>query len=366
MTYNLKQEIDQMKRFEIIKEDDLGLELRGDMLDCMYLNMHCRCAYKVLFLIKEFQSSDAEHLYIRLNRAIKWDSFVDVAGYFSVSGKIKNESILDERFAFVRVKDAIADYFMHKFDRRPDSGPRKHGVNFFLFWEEQNVRIFLDTSGETLSKHGYRKIPGKAPMVEALAAACVMGSGFERDQVFINPMCGSGTLAIEAALMQANKAPGLMREDFSFMQVPGYDASSWEKIKQNAESKIIAAEPYVKILASDISEDAVEIAQVNAQAAGVEDRISFDVCDFKKSIVPQGKGVVFFNPEYGLRLGEEEKLEPVYQEIGDFFKKECQGKTGAVFTGNLNLAKKIGLRTKKRIPYFNAQIECRLLLFEIF
>ena len=178
-------------------------------------------------------------------------------------------------------------------------------------------------------------------------------------------MCGSGTLAIEAALIALDRAPGLLRSNYGFMHLKGFDESSWKtlrrKIRAEAKDRLDG-----RIIATDISQQAVEAAKKNAMTAGVDRFIEFGVCDFSETPVPTNGGVVILNPEYGERLGEIEKLKETYRKIGDFFKKKCQGYKGYVFTGNLDLAKKVGLRTKRRIPFYNGPIECRLLEYDLY
>ncbi|MGN6248484.1 MAG: THUMP domain-containing class I SAM-dependent RNA methyltransferase, partial [Ginsengibacter sp.] len=226
--------------------------------------------------------------------------------------------------------------------------------------------IFIDTSGETLSKHGYRKIPGKAPMIESLAAATLLASKWDEQSPFINPMCGSSTLAIEAALLATNRFPGLFRNNYGFMHVERYSEEFYEKEKLKLVNKIRRV-PGLEIIATDISADAINISKINAAAAGVSDLISFQKCDFRKTPVPEKRdGVVFFNPEYGERLGDEVELQNVYAEIGNFLKQNCKGYTGYVFTGNFNLAKKIGLKPQRKIEFYNGKIDCRLLEYELY
>jgi putative N6-adenine-specific DNA methylase len=179
-------------------------------------------------------------------------------------------------------------------------------------------------------------------------------------------MCGSSTLAIEAAMLATNRCPGLFRDNYGFMHILGFDKEFFENEKQKLsdEIKII---PGLKIIATDISEDAINISKINARAAGVNDLIQFDVCDFAETAVPENEnGIVFLNPEYGERMGDEIELEQTYARIGDFMKKKCKGFTGYVFTGNLNLAKKIGLKPKRKIEFYNGKIDCRLLEYELY
>jgi putative N6-adenine-specific DNA methylase len=358
----LRQEIESLG-YKITHEGPLDVALEGTKNDCMKLNLHLRTANKVLFLIKSFKANHPDKLYQQLYQ-IKWEDYLDENGYLCITSYVNNEKILNTQFANVRVKDAIVDRLKDKTGVRPDSGPLRNQMVVFLHWMEDQVSIYLDTSGETISKHGYRKIPGKAPMNESLAAATILASNWKPNHAFINPMCGSGTLAIEAAYIAANKAPGLNREKFGFHYLKGFDLEYWEKLKEEAISNEKAIK--CEIIAGDNSRMAIQAAKQNAEEAGVEEAITFEKKDFRDSTIPEGEGVVFLNPEYGERLGEEQELANVYSQIGDFFKRDCKGKTGYIFTGNMNLAKKIGLRTKRRIPFMNAKIECRLLEYELY
>ncbi len=351
--------------FKAKKTFATGIELHGTLMDCIRLNLNLRCASQVLYSIKSFQCKNANELYEKVS-AIQWESIIPKNDYFSVTGNVDNETINNALFANVKVKDAIVDRFRNKFNERPDSGPATDKTVINLFWKNDFAQIFIDTSGETLSKHGYRKIPGKAPMLESLAAAALLASKWNQKSPFINPMCGSSTLAIEAAMLATNRSPGLFRENYGFMHVLGFRKDFFESEKQKMKNEIKTV-PNLKIIATDISEDAINISKVNAAAAGVADLISFEVCDFKETFVPQNReGVVFFNPEYGERLGDETELEKIYAEIGDFMKQKCKGYTGYVFTGNFNLAKKIGLKPKRKIEFYNGKIDCRLLEYELY
>jgi putative N6-adenine-specific DNA methylase len=178
-------------------------------------------------------------------------------------------------------------------------------------------------------------------------------------------MCGSGTLAIEAALIALHKAPGLLRDNFGFMHIQGFNKEPWADLRNGAAGD---AKDSIegRIIATDIDPRAIEAARQNARTAGVEKLIDFGVTDYSETFVPEGGGVVMVNPEYGERMGEIEKLKETYRGIGDYFKKKCQGYRGYIFTGNLDLAKYIGLRTKRRIPFYNSTIECRLLEYDLY
>jgi len=295
-----------------------------------------------------------------------WESLLLNDGYFSVTSNVDHPSVNNNLYVNVKVKDAIVDRMTRQTGHRPDSGSELRGAVFYVFWKNDRAEIFLDTSGETLSKHGYRKIPGKAPMLEGLAAATIMATKWDKKSPFINPMCGSGTLAIEAVLLATNRRPGLFRDNYSFMHFIGYEKNVYEEELTLIRQLVIEA-PDLIVIASDISEDAIEIAKANAGNAGVRELIRFKQCDFAETFIHEEKpGVIYFNPEYGERLGDITELELTYARIGDFMKKKCQGYTGYIFTGNLELAKKVGLKASRRIEFYTARLDCRLFEYELY
>jgi 23S rRNA G2445 N2-methylase RlmL len=351
--------------FELERVFATGVELFGTVNDCIKLNLNLRCASQVHYSLLEFTAKNADELY-RILSEYPWENVIANQGYFSVTCNVDNPTINNTMFVNVKVKDAIVDRIRGETARRPDSGSDLSGAVIYLFWKEDRAEVFVDTSGETLSKHGYRKIPGKAPMIEALAAATLLASRWDRKSPFVNPMCGSGTLAIEAALLATNRRPGLFRKNYSYMHFLGYDDSIHQKEMEVLVGQI-SEEPGLIIVASDNRADAISISKVNAGIAGVDHLITFQVCDFEKTTLPKGEpGVIYFNPEYGERLGEISALENTYAAIGDFLKKKCQGYMGYVFTANLELAKKIGLKASRRIEFYTAKLDCRLLEFEMY
>ena len=360
----LQQEIVELG-FTPIRVFKTGVELKGTLEDCMRLNLNLRCASQVLFSINEFAARNAEELYNHLLH-LEWEDIIAADGYFSITSNVDNDTINNSLFANVKVKDAIADRFRNRTGQRPNSGPELDKVVIHLYWKEDIAEIFIDTSGETLSKHGYRKIPGKAPMLEALAAATLLATKWDRKSPFINPMCGSSTLAIEAALLATHRMPGLFRNNYAFMHLVGFDFDLYAVQRKKLAEAIINVRD-LKIIASDISSDAVNISKINAAAAGVEDLIEFAIGDFATTPIPADQsGVIYFNPEYGDRLGVEAELEITYGRIGDFMKQQCKGYTGYIFTGNLELAKKIGLKPKRRIEFYTSKIDCRLFEYELY
>ncbi len=360
----LEREIKSLN-FEILRSGNTGVLIQASLNDCILLNLKLRCASQVLYSLKKFKAHHPDDVYEEAGK-IKWESIIENPGYFSVKSTVDHPTINNNLFVNLRIKDAINDRLRKIRGNRPDTGAELKGTVISLHWKNEEAELFLDTSGDSIARHGYRKFPGKAPMLEALAAATIYASGWSGQSSFINPMCGSGTLAIEAALISTNTAPGLFRMNFGFMHIMGYDEKEYYRIRNAVEEEILE-ENLPVIVATDISEAAIETARKNAKAAGVEKFISFRVCDFASTPVPQeNKGVICFNPEYGERLGNTTELEATYKRMGDFMKQKCKGYKGYVFTGNPELAKKIGLKANKRMVFFNSKIECRLLEYELY
>src|SRR5690606_35613334 len=272
----LAQEVSALG-FDIVRSFNTGVEVKATVNECIRLNLNLRVASQVLYEIKSFRAFDAEELYKNLV-VIPWEELLPFDGYFSVTSHVHNETITTPLFANVKVKDAIVDRIKDKKGLRPNSGPELSKAVIHLHWMDDRAEIFLDTSGETLAKHGYRKHPGKAPMLEALAASTIMATNWDGKSPFINPMCGSGTLAIEAALFAQKRMPGLQRMNYSFMHVLGYNEDVFFEERRLLKEKTDKTNlPF--IVASDISDEAIEIARQNARTAGVEHLIQFEVCD---------------------------------------------------------------------------------------
>ncbi len=360
----LEQEVNDLG-FKVEEPFVTGVKLHATINECIRLNLNLRCASQVLYSLRTFVATHADDIYNDL-RNFAWETILPDDGYFSVTSNVNNPTINNSMFANLRVKDAIVDRMREKTGKRPSTGAELTGTVIHLFWKNEQAEIFLDTTGDSLARHGYRKIPGLAPMLEGLAAATIFATKWDRKSPFINPMCGSGTMAIEAALIATNRRPGLFRTHYAFMQVKGYDEAIYLQEDALLEQQIVEV-PDLRIIATDISPKAIENARKNAVAAGVHKLIEFGICDFAATEVPEGAaGVMMMNPEYGERLGESVALEATYSRIGDFMKQHCRGYFGYIFTGNLELAKKIGLKAKRRIEFYNSTIDCRLLEYELY
>ncbi len=399
----LKTEVEALG-FSVLHEIDTAIQTEGTLADTMLLNLHLRTAQRVLYQLQMWKVISPATLYERMN-SIHWETILHATGpdaYVCVTSIVENPQITDTRFANLKAKDAIVDRLRDKLGIRPDSGPEKNKAVIHVFWRNDQAVAYIDTSGERLSMRGYRKIPLAAPLQEILAAALVISTGWKGQRPLINPMCGSGTLAIEAALFALNRAPGLSRGNFGFMHIKDFPREMWQDMRKKARAES-HRELAATIIASDIDPKAVEAAYHNAQTAGVDRLIEFKVCPFEKTPVPGGGGVIIMNPPYGERLeplkiktsfserkkeiapGQKvilrkaadragsgghttalQRLEALYEGCGNFFKSIGRGYRGYIFTGNLDMIKKVGLRTKRRLTFYNGEIECRLLEYDLY
>jgi len=364
-----RQEVEHLG-YEISSQHSTGLELEGDQYDTMLLNLYLRTAYNVLFLLKQFKCNSPDELYHNVIE-LPWEEMISPSEYLSVVGKIDTESIDNTMYPSMKVKDAIVDRIAREAGSRPDSGKDRNKVVIQLYWKKDRCWLYLNTSGIKISDRNYRKMPHTAPLRESLAAAIIMATGYDGSQPLICPMCGSGTLAIEGALIASGRVPGLLRSNYGFMHMKYFDEPTWQQMRSTAlkKSKIRggkAAFKPARIIATDNDPKAVEAARKNAMTAGVSHMIDFDVCEFDETVMPPETGIIVMNPGYGSRLGEMEQLKNTYQRVGDFFKQKCAGYTGYIFTGNPELGKKVGLRTSRRLEFYNANIECRLLKYELY
>ncbi len=385
--------------YEPIDKSDNYVVVRGALRDVFKLNLWLRTAQRVLVPLFRGRCRHVRELYDKVG-SLDWENLIDADGYFTVFSAVHNSTVRDTRLPSLVVKDAVVDKIRMKAGRRPDSGgDYERGASVFLHWNNDTAIVYLDTSGMPLSKRGYRKIPGSAPMQETLAAACIDATGWDGTSPFISPMCGSGTPAIEAAIKAMNRAPGSLRAKFGFMGIKGYNQIiQGEKAPRVASRQRFGVSPdqifkdmvmeaaeqerkdIPPIIATDISPEAIQNAQINAHAAGVFNHIKFEACDFADTDVQQfadvtradgdtkkkfSKPVVFFNPEYGIRLGDPEELKVLYDRIGQFLADKCRGMTGALITGNPDLARVVNLKYTHRVPFYNGPIDCRLFIYDM-
>ncbi len=353
---------------QLQEEDKVSVAVGATLPEALNLTLHLRTAQQVYWLLDRTRAASLPMLE-KWARGYPWEELIPNDAYLSVTSNIDHHSVTNTMYLNLLLKDAIVDRIKQRTGSRPDSGPDRSGVVIHLVWKNDRVWLYLNVNGQRLSDRGYRKLPHHAPMSETLAAAVLMGMGYDGTQALLNPMCGSGTLAIEAALMMAGRAPGLMRNDASALHTTlGLDDEYLAMRREARMSSPPIPEP-LPIIASDHDPAAIDAAQRNAKTAGVSHLIEFETRDFADTTVPElsehESGHVILNPEYGIRLGETEELRRVYRAIGFFFKDRCRGWTGHVFTGSRSLSTQIRLRASSRLPFNNGGIPCRLLSYEM-
>ena len=342
-----------------------GVTLFGTITDAMRCCMYLRCAHHVLVQIARFECATPQELYKQATD-MPWEEIIRADGYIAITSSVLNDSIRDTRFANLTLKDAIVDRMRERCDKRPDSGPDRSKAVVHLYWKESRCSIYIDFAGEPLCRRGYRTNPFRAPLQESLAAGLIYATNWQGTAPLVNPMCGSGTLAIEGVLMALKRAPGLSRTNYSFMHTRWFDKKTWQDLYDSAARLQIATLPE-QIVASDIDPRAIEIARTNAQQAGVADFITWQTSDFSETIIPESRqGIIIVNPEYGERLGDLETLKTTYSNLGNFFKRKCNGYTGYILTSNTTLAGRVGLKSKRKMPFKNGSLDCKLYEYELF
>ena len=344
---------------------ETGVSVVGDMDVALRLNLYLRSAHRVLWKLGDGVAHHPDQLHKRL-MSLPWEDWIPLPGYVCVTSSGRSASGDDPRFVALKTKDAIMDRIKQACGSRPDAGPERNRTVIHTHWEGTHYTVYFDTSGEPLSHRGYRLQPGKAPMRETLAAACLQGAGWDPVTPLINPMCGSGTIAIEGALIASRTAPGLLRDNFGFMHLRDWPREAWSKLLAAARRERIIRPPVIRIIANDHDPVAVEAARANAKRAGVDAWIHFSVTDFRKNLLPPPPGLLIFNPEYGERMGEASALAEHYRAIGDYMKQSAQGYTGAIFTGNADMIKAVGLKPRTKLQLFNGPIEGRLLIYDLY
>lgn len=350
--------------FPVSWSSETAVETEGSLLDAMRLNLHLRTGHRVFYMLGGFTAYNPDELYERL-MGVPWERYLLPDGYFTVDVSVDTPTIRNTQFAALKVKDAVADRMRERCGRRPDSGNRDEGAALFLHWVGRDAAIYINTSGGSLSRRGYRTERTTAPMRETLAAAVVMATGWKGQGHFVNPMCGGGTLAIEAGWIARNRAPGLLRTDFAFMHLRGFQMSAWRKMRQEAIASIKPSIPG-RILLSDVAAEAVGAATTHIAQAGLEDILELELVDATLSKVPDSipDSVLLLHPPYGARMGDSTKLRLTYAEAGAFLQRHSDGYRGFMFTGNQELADRVGLKVLSSQPFFNGQIECQLLEFD--
>lgn len=324
-------------------------------------NFQVRTATRILMPIYEFKARNAEELY-GLAKKFDWTSVMDLSHKFAVDATVSSEFFTHSHYVALKLKDAVADHFRDRYGRRPFVDPKKPNIQLHIHISDQDCTILLDSSGESLHKRGYRLYQDIAPINEVLAAGLIKLSGWDGTTPIIDPMCGSGTILIEAALMARGIAPGVFRKHFGFEDWLDFDKTTFEKVF-NDESYEHDATP--TIIGGDLSKAAVEVAILNFKNAGVNKLIEINQLSLFDYYPPEGPGFVITNPPYGERL-KKEQITVFYKQMGDCFKQRFHNYNVWMISGNPEALKNFGLHPTKTHTLFNGPLECKYQRFDIY
>ncbi|MEM7553377.1 MAG: THUMP domain-containing protein [Cyanobacteria bacterium P01_A01_bin.84] len=341
-----------------------GVEFKGDISLLYRVNLWARLPFRILFKVREFRCVSAKDLYSGI-QTIDWQDYLTPNQTLAVNATGKNDQLNHTHFTALQVKNAIVDQQQEDFGERSDVELQSPDLRVNVHIRGELCTVSLDSSGSILHRRGYRPAVGAAPLKESLAAALIQLSGWETEQMFYDPLCGSGTLPIEACLKSLNIAPGLFRESFGFETWRDFDSSLWATLLKEAENsqfdKLKAS-----IWGSDRNKYVIEQANINARNCGVENRIWFSQMELSEVAAPADSGVLFCNPPYGERLGKDSDLGTFYKLLGDVLKQQFKGWTAFVLSGNKELSKYIGLKSSERIAVYNGTLPCQLMKYELY
>jgi putative N6-adenine-specific DNA methylase len=356
---------DELKELGYEKTEKLNraVQLNGNWEDVYRLNFRCRLAISVLVEVASFYIQKEKDLYDEAKK-IDWTSYFELEKTFAVKGAVFSNLFTHTQYPFLLVKDAIADVFREKYDARPNVNIKAPQVMFDVYIKEKSVTVSLNTSGIPLFQRGYRQEVGEAPMNEVLAAGLLMLAKWDKKSPLIDPMCGSGTLAIEAALLAADISSMVERQHYAFKNFKSFDAEAWEKVQNEVNRRPV--DLGFKIFASDVDAAMLQKAKRNSRMAPIGNMISFSVKDVFELEPPSEKGLLICNPPYGERMGEDEDISELYQKLGDAFKNSFVGYDCWVISSNIDAIKSVGLKASKKIKVFNGNLECSFREFKVF
>jgi len=357
----LAKELEELGALEV-KEQNRMVEFVGDKALMYKANFHLRTALRILKPIASFKVKDEIELYNSI-RTIEWDEIFSLKQTFAVDSVVNSESFSHSKYVALKVKDAIVDQFRDKYEKRPFVETEDSDIRIHIHISHDVCDVLLDSSGESLHRRGYRTKATKAPLNEVLAAGMILLSGWDKKSTFIDPMCGSGTLIIEAAMMANGIPPGIYRENFGFENWKDFDADLFEEI-QEEEFEIDNKE--VNVFGSDISEIAIRIAKYNIGNASLSKKINLLIKPLEGYNPPKdAKGVVVTNPPYGERIKKNE-INAFYKVLGDKFKQSYEGYSIWVISSNFEAIKHIGLHSDQKLTLFNGPLECKFLEYNIY
>jgi putative N6-adenine-specific DNA methylase len=340
-----------------------GISFTGNHETLYAVNFHSRLINRVLAPLVSFNCHSDKYLYNR-SLQVGWDNFLDPSKTFAIFASVSNSSIRHSRFAALRLKDAIVDYFRKDGGGRPSIDAKDPDVWFNLYINNDKAVISFDTSGGSLHRRGYRGKNVSAPMIETLAAAIIQHSGWDGSAPLYDPFCGSGTLLCEAYMRLSNTPAGILRTRFGFEGLPDFDSSLWHKVKREGMKKIKAISRGI-IRGSDISIEAVKASTHNCSLIGAGKLIGIEKKDVFDIDNLQNK-VIICNPPYGIRMAKGEDLGAFYKRFGDFLKKRCNGSAAYIYFGERKYIKNIGLKPSWKRPLSNGGLDGRLVKFELY
>ncbi|NSW93697.1 MAG: class I SAM-dependent RNA methyltransferase [Bacteroidales bacterium] len=347
---------------EEIRTANRAVIFKGNKRLLYRANYLSRTALAVLMQISEFSIKTKDDLY-RNCMGIDWDRFLKQDQTFAVSSVVNSRIFSHSGYPALVVKDAVADWFRKKSGKRPSVDTSDPHVIINLHISGSLVNISLDSSGAPLYKRGYRRASTQAPLNEVLAAGIIKLSGWDPSSDFLDPMCGSGTLPVEAALMACSIPPGKFRDSFGFMKWPGYDPGLFEEILKESEKKVSL--PKMNISGSDISGEAVKKAQINVRTAGLEEVVRIRKADFRELKAEGDSGFIVMNPPYGERL-KPEALNELYSMIGSALKHNFPGYKAWIISSDKEAMKQIGLKPAKKFKVYNGPLECVLAGYNMY
>ncbi len=333
----------------------------GDKALMYKANFHLRTAVRILKPILHFKASDADEVY-NVIKSIDWDEYLDANSTFSVDSVVYSDVFRHSKFVAYRVKDAIADYFNEKYGRRPSVRLNNPDLVFHIHIAQEECTLAFDSSGESLHRRGYRVETGAAPINEVLAAGMIMLTGWQGECDFIDPMCGSGTLPIEAALIARNIAPGVYRKGYAFEKWKDFDEELFRSIY---EDDSMEREFEHKIYGYDVDGRMVACARKNVKSAMMNDVIEINCRDIKDFVEPEKRALMVVNPPYGERLVSDNLLQ-TYKDLGARLKHAFQGNEAWVISSSYDCFDQIGLKASARIALFNGDLDCEFRKFELF
>jgi putative N6-adenine-specific DNA methylase len=346
-----------------IEGTDGGAAFAGELSIAYRANLESRIASRILWRVGG-DAYRSEHDLYALVQAIDWPRHFDPRRSLRVDVAATRSPLASLEFATLRTKDAVCDRMRAALGVRPSIDKRAPDVRVHVHLTDRDATVYLDTSGEPLFKRGYRRDADEAPLRENLAAGLLALAQWTPGVALLDPMCGSGTIVTEAALIAADRAPGLSRT-FGFQKLAWYDGPSWQRIRQAARDRIRPAPPTPSIVGSDVADGALGNASANVRHAQMDAFVRLEHADILTRSAPASGGVLLANPPYGMRLAEATELAKFYPRLGDALKRHFAGWTAYLFTGDLRLAKLIGLKPERRTPLWNGAIECRLFAFRI-